>query len=93
MVCILLLHYSASWFIIMFVIFRIVLKLGSAFCDIWIYHMHTSTLQCLFSNMAVKIAIEYIPKFNKNITIISKTRFDILLVFVEPDPNRQKRLS
>jgi hypothetical protein len=55
--------------------------------------MHTSTLQCLFSNMAVKIAIEYIPKFNKNITIISKTRFDILLVFVEPDPNRQKRLS
>jgi hypothetical protein len=55
--------------------------------------MHTSTLKCLSSNMIVKIAIEYIPNFNKSITIVSRTRYDILLVFVEPNPDGQKRPS
>jgi hypothetical protein len=43
--------------------------------------------------MIIKIAIEYIPNIYKNIAIVSRTRYDILLVFVETGPDGQKRSS
>jgi len=54
-------------------------------------HAYIYFIKCSLTTMIIKIAIEYIPNIYKNIAIVSRTRYYILLVFVETGPNGQKR--